>query len=214
MMLHRKYQPKLWAEFVGQERAVTRLRRIIDRPQFDGDAFWVVGPSGTGKTTAAWIIARQFATTDIDITELDGESCTVDAVRQAGRQMMYHAMGGGFRVWIVNEAQAMTAKAVQAWLTTLDRLPARVIVIFTTTAESADLFGEYDGPFRSRCKTVAFTNQGLAQRFAERARDIAQAEGLDGKAVSAYVRLVQAEKNNFRAVLNRIEAGEMMEKQP
>ena len=105
----------------------------------------------------------------------------------------------------------MTAKAVQAWLTTLDRLPARVIVIFTTTADSADLFGEYDGPFRSRCKSVAFTNQGLAQRFAERAREIAQAEGLDGKPIASYVRLVQSEKNNLRAVLNRIESGEMMD---
>ena len=214
MMLHRKYQPRTWDEFIGQDKAITRLRRIIDRPQFDGDAFWIAGPSGTGKTTAAWIIARQFAKADIDITELDGESCTVDAVRQAGQQMMYHALGGGFRVWVVNEAQAMTAKAVQAWLTTLDRQPARVIVVFTTTAESADLFGEYDGPFRSRCKSVAFTNQGLAQRFAERARDIAQAEGLDGKAVAAYVRLVQDCKNNLRAVLNRIEAGEMLDQAP
>lgn len=211
MMLHRKYQPQTWDEFVGQDKAVTRLRRIIDRPQFDGDSFWIVGPSGTGKTTAAWIIARQFAKVDIDIVELDGESCTVDAVRQVDRQMMFYAMGGGFRVWIVNEAQAMTAKAVQAWLTTLDRLPARVIVIFTTTAESADLFGEYDGPFRSRCKTVAFTNQGLAQRFAERARKIARAEGMDGKPIASYVRLVQSEKNNLRAVLNRIESGEMMD---
>ena len=136
MMLHRKYQPQAWEDFVGQDKAVTRLRRIIDRPQFDGDAFWIVGPSGTGKTTAAWIIARQFAKADINIMELDGESCTVDAVRQAGRQMMYHAMGGGFRVWIVNEAQAQTAKAVQAWLTTLDRLKAQGTL---TTEELATL---------------------------------------------------------------------------
>jgi DNA polymerase III delta prime subunit len=105
----------------------------------------------------------------------------------------------------------MTAKAVQAWLTVLDPVPARTIVIFTTTEDSADLFGQFDGPFRSRCKTIAFTNQGLAQVFAERARTIALAENMDGKPEAAYVRLVQRRKNNMRAVLNDIESGEMLD---
>jgi DNA polymerase III delta prime subunit len=209
--LHEQYRPRTWADFIGQDKAVHSVRRIIERPDFNGDAFWVVGPSGTGKTTLAWIVARQFAKCEIDITELDGEACTVDAVREASRMMRYSAMGGGFRVWIVNEAQAMTAKAVQAWLTALDPVPPRVCVIFTTTADSADLFGEYEGPFRSRCKPVQFTNQGLAPLFAKRAREIALAENLDGKPESAYLKLVQRCHNNMRAVLQAIEMGEMAE---
>ncbi|MCC7314061.1 MAG: hypothetical protein IT419_04515, partial [Planctomycetes bacterium] len=77
--------------------------------------------------------------------------------------------------------------------------------------DSADLFGNFDGPFRSRCKTIAFTNQGLAQVFAERARQIALAENMDGKPEAAYVRLVQRCKNNLRMALNEIEAGEMLD---
>lgn len=210
MRLADKYRPRAWGELLGQEKAVAKVRRIIDRPGFDGDSFWIVGPSASGKTSMAWIIARQFAD-PLDIIELDGEACTVDAVRKAADTMHYSTLSGGFRVWIVNEAQAMTPKAIQAWLTVLDPVPSRTIVIFTTTEDSADLFGQFDGPFRSRCKTIAFTNQGLAQVFAERARAIAQAEGMDGKPEAAYVRLVQRCKNNLRMVLNEIEAGEMLD---
>jgi len=210
MTLSEKYRPKSWDDFAGQEKAVAKARRIIERPGFMGDALWIAGPSGSGKTSMAWIIARQFAN-PMDIIELDGEACTIDAVREAADTMQYTTLSGGFRVWIVNEAQAMTPRAVQAWLTVLDPLPPRTIVIFTTTEDSADLFGQYEGPFRSRCKAIGFTNQGLSQVFAERARQIAQAEGLDGKPEAVYLRLVQRCKNNLRAVLNEIESGEMLD---
>ncbi len=208
MNIQHKYRPETWDTFLGQDKAIRRLRRVVEREGFTGDAFWVVGPSGTGKTTLAWIIARQFCD-DFDIAELDGEACSVEAVRNAVKTMQFCTLSGRYRAWIVNEAQAMTGRAVQAWLTALDPLPARTLVIFTTTEDSADLFGQYAGPFQSRCKTVAFTNQGLAPAFARRAREIAQAEGLDGRPESAYLNLVRECRNNLRRVLQEIESGAM-----
>ena len=210
MRLTEQYRPKTYSEFVGQEKAVTKLRKLIERDTFDGDSFWIVGPSGSGKTTLAWIVARQLAKHDIDICELDGEACTIDAVREASRMMQYSSMSGGQRIWIINEAQAMTNKAIQAWLTILDKIPANVTIIFTTTADSADLFGEYDGPFRSRCKTISLTTQGQAPLIAQRVREIAQAEGLNGKPETAYLDLIKRCRNNFRAALQAVESGDML----
>ena len=100
---------------------------------------------------------------------------------------------------------------LQAWLTLLERLPARRLIIFTTTEQSKDLYGAFTSPLLARCKVFQFTNQGLAPAFAARAKEIAKAEGLDGKPEAAYLRLVQTSKNSMREVLQKIDAGEMVE---
>ena len=52
---------------------------------------------------------------------------------------------------------------------------------------------------------------GLAEAFAQRAHEIADAEGLNGRPVSSYVNLAKRCKNNFRQMLQRIEAGQMLD---
>jgi hypothetical protein len=89
-----------------------------------------------------------------------------------------------------------------------------VIVVFTTTCDGQEsLFeGTEDAhPLLSRCIELSLARQGLAQVFAEHAKKIALAEGLNGKPEQAYLKLVQKCRNNLRAVYQAIEAGEMME---
>jgi len=210
MQLYEKYRPKTLNEFIGQDKIKKQVIQITSRPDWDRDAFWIQGPSGTGKTSLAWIIANQVAH-DFDITELDGDKCNVEAVRDLERNFSISSMFGGWKVVIINEAHAMSTKAIQAWLTLLERLPKKRLVIFTTTEPlQEDLFGSFSGPFASRCKVLSFTNQGLAQDMAQRAQQIAQAEHLDGQPLPKYLRLVQDCRNNLRAVLQKIDAGEML----
>ena len=214
-MLYETYRPKEWADLVGQDKAVKVARRIIGRPAFDRGAFWIEcageNNSGVGKTTLALLIARQLAD-EFFIEQISGAKVDRAAVKRI-EQSAYLCTWGEkpFRVLIIDEAHAISQGAVDLLLPFLEALPRHCVVIFTTTRKVDEgLFGTDDGPFASRCHKVRLTNQGLAQAFAERARMIADREGLNGRPIEDYVKLVRDCKNNFRRVLQRVEAGEML----
>ena len=52
-MLHEKYRPTEFDQFIGQVKAVTRIKAILGLPSFTGGAFLLHGPSGSGKTSLA-----------------------------------------------------------------------------------------------------------------------------------------------------------------
>jgi len=211
MQLYEKYRPKTWSEFVGQDKIVTQLKALMGRPSFDRDAFWFSGLSGVGKSSAAWICARQLVNDDFDIIEYNGEDINKGAVQDIRSNIWLCPIFGDWKCYIINEAHNMSKHAVQCWLTILEELPPKRLIIFTTTEDiKADLFGDFSSPFARRCKVFAFTTQGLARSFAVKAREIACKEGLSGKGEQAYYRLVQRCNNNMGMVLSEIDKGEML----
>ena len=211
--LFEQYRPKTWAELIGQEKIVARIDQVRKRG-LGGRAYWLSGGSGQGKSSAARLIAAEIAD-DMNIEEIDASEATPAALREIERSMHTLGLGQkGGRAWILNESHGLRKDSIRQLLVMLERLPAHVVVIFTTTCDGeATLFEDCDdaNPLLSRCVVLPLARRDLAKPFAERARQIAQAEGLDGKPIEAYLRLVQQHKSNMRAVLNAIEAGVMAE---
>lgn len=211
MQLTEKYRPKRLSQVVGQDKAISTIRRVLDRPGFDRGALWIAGPTGTGKTAIAGAIARRLGCDQWTVEELDGDKCSVERVRKLADNIGLCGWGGSpWRVYIVNEAHAMTSRAVQAWLTLLEKLPAHRLVIFTTTEDDEALFGQFTQPFMDRAITISLTKQGLSPKFARLARGIAQREGLNGQELASYQRLAQNCHNSMRAMLQAVERGDMM----
>jgi replication-associated recombination protein RarA len=211
--LAEKYRPATLEEVIGQDKAVSVIRRLQDRGTLAGRAYWLAAKSGVGKTTLARIMAESVAD-PLNIVELDASALTPAMLRDIERDSSMYGIGAkSGRAFIVNEAHGLRRDTIRQLLVLLERIPDHVLWAFTTTQDGQEALFEDcadASPLLSRCLALPVTSQPGAAKLGERVYAIAEAEGLGGKTLAQVQRFVSDCAGNMRAALNQLEAGALL----
>ncbi len=193
MSLYRTWRPKSFADLVGQDAVVRTLRTALSSGKL-AHAYLFSGPRGSGKTSAAKILARcidcvlgptpdpdntcencraMLAGSALDVIEVDAASNRgIEEIRALRESVKFAPSSMRMKVFIIDEAHMLTREGANAFLKTLEEPPPHAVFILATTAPEA-----LPATILSRCQRYAFRRIPVAVMIA-RMREIADAEGI------------------------------------
>ncbi len=143
----------------GQDLAVGLLLADLTRGRV-GQAYLFHGPAGTGKTAAAAAFASDLlclspergqacgrcpschavaegSHPDLAVVTPDGQSFKIDQVREVLRQVSLRPALGSRKVFVLDEADKLTAEAANALLKSLEDPPPGTIFVLTSSNREA-----------------------------------------------------------------------------
>lgn len=205
--LYRQYRPETFGEVIGQEHITTILKNQVQAGQA-AHAYLFAGTRGTGKTSTAKILARavncerpqggepcgqcaacgRTAVDNVDIVELDAASNNgVEDIRAILDKVRYTPLELRTKVYIIDEAHALSANAFNALLKTLEEPPSHVLFILATTEPQ-----RLPATIISRCQRFDFHRLGIADMTA-RMRAVLQSAGahIDEEGLLAIARAAE-----------------------
>ena len=226
--LARKYRPRRFADLLVQDHVATALRGAVARGRV-GHGYLLAGPRGTGKTTAARILAMALncerrdsapagepcgecpscervwsGATNLDVVEIDAASNRgVDDARDLRERALYAAsQEGRHKVYIVDEAHMLTREAWNALLKILEEPPPGVVFVFATTEPQK--IASTASPVLSRLQRFEFRRIGPGP-IRERLREVLAAEHLaaDDDALALIARYADGGMRDALSVLDQ-----------
>ena len=172
--LYRKWRPATFDEMCGQSHIIDILKRQCQTDKIS-HAYLFCGTRGTGKTSAAKILAKAancISPVDgnpcgecenckavamgnaTDILEIDAASNNgVDNIRDLRDEVLYPPAYLKKRVYIIDEVHMLSSGAFNALLKTLEEPPEYVIFILATTE-----LHKIPPTILSRCQRFEFRN--------------------------------------------------------
>lgn len=182
--LYRKFRPILFSEIVGQEHITRTLKNQIIAGRV-GHAYLFNGGRGTGKTSAAKILARAINCLNpkdgepcneceickgaisgslTDIVEMDAASNnSVEDIRAIREEVNFLPTKAKYRVYIIDEVHMLSQGAFNALLKTLEEPPEHVKFILATTEPQ-----KLPATILSRCQRFDFkkiSNENIIKRL-------------------------------------------------
>ena len=221
--LYRRYRPRCFADMKGQGHVVAALQNAV-RQNRVFHAYLLSGPRGTGKTTAARILAKALNCEQID----DGEPCCkcdsclsidkgnsfdlheldaasnnkVDDIRDLLSKV---ALGtpGRTKVYLLDEVHMLTSGAENALLKTLEEPPDHVVFVMATTEPHKVV-----ETVRSRSQHLEL-NLLPTDQLRELLEEIAQDAGLevDDEGLNQAIREAKGSARDALSALDKIIAG-------
>lgn len=135
--LYKRLRPKTAADFFGNGEVVLTLKKWEKNPKKIPHTILLHGPSGCGKTTTGRILKKLLGVTqksDHNFVELNcADFRGIDTVRDMRNTMSLSAMGGGNRIWFLDEVHKLTNDAQNGMLKILEDTPDHVYFILATT---------------------------------------------------------------------------------
>lgn len=131
--LANKYRPQRYSDVISQGSTVKILEQLVDTNSIS-NCYLFCGPSGVGKTTLARIFAMNINHGEGTPIEIDGASNSgVENVRNIIEEASELSLDSYYKVYIIDECQALSNAAWQAFLKCLEQPPERTIFMFCTT---------------------------------------------------------------------------------
>jgi DNA polymerase-3 subunit gamma/tau len=213
--LYRRYRPQTPAEVLGQDHVVRALTGAIREGRLH-HAFLFCGPRGTGKTSTARILAKMVNCeqgptaepcgvcvqcvairegTHLDVVEIDAASHGgVEDARELRERAPTAPAMGREKVYIIDEAQRLTAPAFDALLKLFEEPPPGVRFILATTEPQ-----KMPATIVGRTQRFDFRRFSL-ETLADQLKAIAASEGVSLTDSAAHMIARQAEGSSRDAI--------------